>query len=82
MLNVDYVQELMDEHGWTLGQLSAKSGLSKAQLSRLLRDKRHAGAKTMEGILKAFPDADREKLFFYKRCYQSATSKGQAHAKP
>lgn len=50
-------------HGWTLGQLSAKSGLSKAQLSRLLRDKRHAGAKTMEGILRAFPEADRERLF-------------------
>jgi helix-turn-helix domain-containing protein len=76
MLNVDYVQELMDDHGWTLGQLSSKSGLSKAQLSRLFRDKRHAGAKTMEGILRTFPEADKDRLFFYKERYQSATDSG------
>lgn len=63
MLNTEYVQELMDDHGWTLGQLSTRSGISKAQLSRLFRDKRGAGAKTMEGILHAFPEADKEKLF-------------------
>ena len=66
MLNVDYVQEIMDDHGWTLGQLSSKSGLSKAQFSCLFRDKRHAGAKTMEGILRAFPEADRDCYFFTK----------------
>lgn len=64
MLNTEYVQELMDDHGWTLGQLSTRSGISKAQLSRLFRDKRGAGAKTMEGILHAFPEADKEKIFF------------------
>lgn len=76
MLNTQYVQELMEQRGWTIGQLSAKSGLSKAQLSRIFRKKRGAGAKTMEGILRAFPDADREKLFFCKKCYQSATRTG------
>lgn len=66
MLNVDYVQEIMDDHGWTLGQLSSKSGLSKAQFSCLFRDKRHAGAKTMEGILRAFPEADRDCYFLQR----------------
>ena len=58
MLNTEYVQKLMDQKGYTLGQLSAKSGISKAQLSRLLRDKRGAGSKTVEGLMRAFPDAD------------------------
>lgn len=73
MLNTEYVQELMKKRGYTLGQLSVKSGISKAQLSRLMSDKRGAGAKTFEGLLKAFPEAEVEKLFFYLRCYQIAT---------
>ena len=63
MLNIMYVQELMKEHGWSIGQLAVKSGVSKAQLSRLLSEKRGAGARTIEGILRAFPEADRNLLF-------------------
>lgn len=63
MLNTEYVQELMKKKGYTLGQLSIKSGISKAQLSRILSDKRGSGAKTLEGLLKAFPEAEVEKLF-------------------
>ena len=63
MLNTDYVQELMDKHGWSLGQLAARSGVSKAQLSRIFSEKRGAGARTMEGILRAFPEADKNRLF-------------------
>lgn len=73
MLNTEYVQELMRKKGYTLGQLSIKSGISKAQLSRILSDKRGAGAKTLEGLLKAFPEAEVEKLFFYPKCYRIAT---------
>lgn len=64
MLNTEYVKEMMTDKGWTIGQLSQQSGISKAQLSRLLRDRRGAGSKTMRGIIKAFPEADKEKLFF------------------
>lgn len=64
MLNTEYVLELMEEKNWTLGQLSIKSGVSKAQLSRLLRDKRGAGTRTMEGIMRAFPEANVKRLFF------------------
>lgn len=80
MLNTEYVQELMDAKGWTLGQMSQKSGISKAQLSRLMRDKRGAGAKTMEGIMHAFPEVDVERLFFYGTCYRLATlTQSRAH---
>ena len=64
IVNTVYIQELMDKRGWTLGQLSIKSGVSKAQLCRIINEKRGAGAKSMAGIIKAFPDADVEKLFF------------------
>ena len=76
MLNTEYVQELMDDHGWTLGQLSVRSGISKAQLSRLFRDKRGAGAKTMESILHAFPEADKERLFFLRRVLPKGSKPG------
>lgn len=74
MVNTEYVKELMDNHGWTLGMLSMKSGISKAQLSRILSDKRGAGAKTLEGLMLAFPEAEVEKLFFYQKCYRTATA--------
>ena len=73
MVNTEYVQELMLEKGYTLGQLAVKSGISKAQLSRLMRDKRGAGTKTLEGLMRAFPDADIGKLFFYRSRYRMAT---------
>ncbi len=64
MINTEYVKEMMAEKGWTIGQLSQRSGISKAQLSRILHNKRGAGARTVRGLIKAFPDADKEKLFF------------------
>ncbi len=76
MLNIEYVKELMDQKGWTIGQLSQRSGISKAQLSRIFRDKRGAGSKTMQGLIRAFPEADRDKLFFYDECYRMGTKHG------
>ena len=63
MLNIDYIKSLMVSHNMTIGQLAIKSGISKVQLSRLLQKKRGAGSKTIAGILKAFPDADKDSLF-------------------
>jgi transcriptional regulator with XRE-family HTH domain len=63
MLNIDYIKSLMVSHNMTIGQLAVKFGISKAQLSRLLQKKRGAGSKTITGILKAFPDADKDSLF-------------------
>ena len=63
MINVEYIKNLMEQHNMTIGQLAYKSGISKAQLSRLLQNKRGAGGKTIAGILRAFPDADKDTLF-------------------
>ena len=64
MINTKYVKEMIAEKGWTIGQLSQRSGISKAQLSRGLNNKRGAGARTVQGLIKAFPNADIKKLFF------------------
>lgn len=64
MINTKYVKEMIAEKGWTIGQLSQRSGISKAQLSRVLNNKRGAGARTVQGLIKAFPNADIKKLFF------------------
>lgn len=64
MINADYIKELMDNKNYTIGQLSVKTGISKSQLSRILRYKRGIGSKSLEGLVKAFPDADLKKIFF------------------
>lgn len=64
MLNTEYLLQLMEVHGkMSLGQLSVKSGISKSQLSRIIRGKRGMGTRTLKGLMKAFPDADIGVLF-------------------
>lgn len=62
-VNVDYISELIRVHNMTLGQLSIKSGISKSQLSRILAGKRGVGMKTINGILRAFPEASISQIF-------------------
>lgn len=64
LLNVKYVEELMRSKGWSERQLALKSGLSSATISRVLSNKRGAGARTLAGIRKAFPSEPVDKLFF------------------
>lgn len=63
MINTKYLKEMIAEKGWTIGQLPQRSGISKAQLSRVLSNKRGAGARTVQGFIKAFPNADIKKFF-------------------
>lgn len=62
-VNVDYILELIHVHNMTLGQLSIKSGISKSQLSRILAGKRGIGMKSVNGILRAFPEASISQIF-------------------
>lgn len=64
MIDVELVKKIVENHNLTLGQLSVKSGISKSQLSRVLNGKRNAGAKTISGLVKAFPEP--ENLFIIK----------------
>lgn len=39
MINVDYIRMMMEDHHMILGQLAMKSGISKAQWSRIFANK-------------------------------------------
>jgi transcriptional regulator with XRE-family HTH domain len=64
LINMEYIEQLMKKKGWSERQLAIKAGLSSATVSRIITGKRGAGARTMAGIIKAFPEEPIEKLFF------------------
>ena len=64
--NIEYVKSEMERRQWTGGQLALKMGVSRMEVSRLLRGKRVGGKKCIGGLIKAFPDADIKDLFFFR----------------
>ena len=62
--NIGYIKEEMKRRKWTGNQLALKMGISRMEVSRLLRGKRVGGKKCIGGLIKAFPDADLNDLFF------------------
>lgn len=62
--NIEYIKNEMVRHKWTGNQLAVKMGVSRMEVSRLLRGKRVGGKKCIGGLIKAFPDADLNELFF------------------
>ena len=62
--NIEYIKNEMVRHKWTGSQLAVKIGVSRMEVSRLLRGKRVGGKKCIGGLIKAFPDADLNELFF------------------
>jgi len=62
--NINYIRKEMDRRKWTGSQLAMKMGVSRMEVSRLLRGKRVGGKKCIGGLIKAFPDADFNDLFF------------------
>lgn len=64
LLNVKYLQNLIEKKGWSERQFAMKCGLSSATVSRIISGKRGAGTRALAGIRKAFPNEPLEKLFF------------------
>ena len=75
-VNMEYILELIHVHNLTLGQLSIKSGISKSQLSRILAGKRGVGMKTINGILRAFPEASISQIFLPEMLPDGSKEKG------
>ena len=63
--NLEYIKREMNRHEWTGSQLATKMGVSRMEVSRLLRGKRVGGKKCIGGLIKAFPNADFKDLFFF-----------------
>jgi transcriptional regulator with XRE-family HTH domain len=62
--NIEYLNKLKQERGWSNTQLAIKIGISRMEVSRLLRGVRVGGKKTIGGLINAFPDVPLDKLFF------------------
>ena len=62
--NIEYIKQEMERHKWTGSWLAMKMGVSRMEVSRLLRGKRVGDKKCIGGLIKALPDADLKDLFF------------------
>lgn len=62
--NIEYIKKEMERRKWTGSQLAMKMGVSRMEVSRFLRGKRVGGKKCIGGLIKAFPNADFNNLFF------------------
>lgn len=54
----------MDKRHWSGSQLAMKMGVSRMEVSRLLRGKRVGGKKCIGGLIRAFPNTSLDDLFF------------------
>lgn len=55
--------ERADALGWNIAELAARSGLSVETLYKLKDGSRTPGGKTIEGLLRAFPNLSYRDLF-------------------
>lgn len=62
--NIDYIKAEMKKRNWSGSKLAMKMGISRMEVSRILRGEHVGGKKCIAGLIKAFPDAPLETLFF------------------
>lgn len=61
--NLDLIQKQMEIRHWSGSQLAQKMGISRMEVSRILRGKHTGGKKVISGLIKAFPDVPFAELF-------------------
>lgn len=62
--NIERIRQEMDKRHWSGSQLAMKMGVSRMEVSRLLRGQRIGGKKCIGGLIKAFPGIPIDDLFF------------------
>lgn len=62
--NIQRIKTELQNRHWSGSQLAMKMGVSRMEVSRLLRGKRVGGKKCIGGLIRAFPDIPMEELFF------------------
>ena len=53
--NIEYIKREMERHKWSGNQLAMKMGVSRMEVSRLLRGKRIGGRSALAALSKPFP---------------------------
>lgn len=66
---VEKVKDLMMSHRWCASELARRMGVSRSEVTRLLKGKRQGGAKIVEGLKRAFPEVPLETLFSFPSMY-------------
>lgn len=62
--NIERIKLELDQRNWSGSQLAMKMGVSRMEVSRLLRGQRVGGKKCIGGLIKAFPQIPIDELFF------------------
>lgn len=62
--NTERIKAELAKKKWSGSQLALKMGISRMEVSRLLRGQRVGGKKCIGGLIKAFPDIPIDELFF------------------
>lgn len=62
--NVELIKKELEKKGWSGSKLAMRMGVSRMEVSRLLRGERVGGKKCIGGLIKAFPDIPIDTLFF------------------
>lgn len=62
--NIELIKAELEKRNWSGSKLAMKMGVSRMEVSRLLRGERISGKKCIGGLIKAFPEIPIEQLFF------------------
>lgn len=62
--NIELIKAELAKRNWSGSKLAMKMGVSRMEVSRLLRGERIGGKKCIGGLIKAFPEIPIEQLFF------------------
>lgn len=64
--NIELIKAELEKRNWSGSKLAMKMGVSRMEVSRLLRGERIGGKKCIGGLIKAFPEIPIEQLFFFR----------------
>jgi transcriptional regulator with XRE-family HTH domain len=68
--------EAADAMGWSIAELSRRSGVPVHTLYEIRRGRRSVGSKTMPGLRQAFPQLSFEQLFSFVPADSASLDKG------
>lgn len=63
----EVLKEKLKKNSWSQNELAIRVGVARGTISRVMNNKRGAGRKVIEGLLKTFPEETIESLFDTKK---------------
>lgn len=63
----EVLKEKLKKNLWSQNELAIRVGVTRGTISRVMNNKRGAGRKVIEGLLRTFPEETIESLFYTKK---------------